>query len=319
MYYYHLFGRTFASEIEFPELTGAPANDVHWTLREMAVPPSPDPLPLMGTEEVSDGVTVALRGTSTRFRLTYDDTGSFDISDGGRTIVWHRPTDAPAELRNVRTDILGRVMAVALDAAGIPTLHGSGVALRGAGVLFLAPKRHGKSTTAAALVQAGGQLLGDDMLAVVLEDQPMVLPGVPAVNLWRDAASWLRPAAVPCEPTGKQRIDWQSLGSCADQPVPLGAVYLLAPADPEAGVRVRREQLPSVEAALALVGQAKIGALLGPGNAPRLLAQCATLSAAVPVYRLTVPRELGRLDDLVRCVGEWNETPLRTGGGAPVW
>ncbi len=73
--------------------------------------------------------------------------------------------------------------------------------------------------------------------------------------------------------------------------------------------------MPAVAAALALVGQAKVGGLLGPTNAAGLLEQCARLSAEVPVYRLAIPRELDRLDELVRRIGEWHDAPLQLGAG----
>ena len=312
MHHYQLFGGVLASEIEFPELPAARPNDARWTLTSTAALPASDPLPLLGVESVMDGVQVALRGAHTRFRLLYDDTGVFEISDGGRTIVWHRPAGPPVNLASVRSDVLGRVMAVALSADGILTLHGSGVVVGGKGVAFLAPKLHGKSTTAAALVRAGAQLLGDDMLAVTFGKPPMVLPGIPAVNLWRDSVDRLHPSAVATDATRKQRIDWDELGTRADAPVPLAAVYLLGPVRAESGAHVRRQPMPPVAAALALVGQAKIGGLLGPANAAVLLEQAARLSADVPVYRLTVPRELDRLDELVRCMGEWHDAPWQT-------
>ncbi len=311
MYRYHLFGETFASDIEFPELPVARAGIARWTLSSTTQPPPTDPLPLIGVEPVMDGVRVALRGGSTRFRLAYDDTGVFEISTGGRTVVWHRPADATADLASVRSDVLGRVMAVALHADEILTLHGSGVVVGGTGVAFLAPKLHGKSTTAAALVRAGAQLISDDILAVTPGERPMVLPGIPAVNLWRDSARQFQPTAVPGDATRKQRIDWGALGARADVPVPLAAVYLLSPVRAEPGAAVRRQRMPPVVAALSLVGQAKIGGLLGPVHAAALLERCVRLSTAIPVYRLTVPRELGRLGDLVRCVGDWHDAPLQ--------
>ncbi|MGH7668260.1 MAG: hypothetical protein ACRENQ_02105 [Gemmatimonadaceae bacterium] len=312
MHHYQLFGGVLASGVEFPELPIARPTDVRWALTPTNAPPSTDPLPLLGAEPVTDGVEVALRGSAGRFRLTYGDTGVFEIDNGGRTIVWHRPDGPSVDLASVRTDVLGRVMAVALHAEGILTLHGSGVAVGGRAVAFLAPKLHGKSTTAAALVRAGAQLLGDDILAVTFTEPPMVLPGIPAVNLWRDSADRFRPAAGG-DAAAKQRIDWDALGSRANAPTALDAVYLLGPVPAESGEQVRRLRMPSVAAALALVGQAKIGGLLGPTNAAALLEQAARLSAAVPVYRLTIPRELDRLDELVRRIFEWHDLPSSAG------
>jgi hypothetical protein len=318
MNFYHVFGGTLASEIELPELPAAPAAEARWTLTDTTAPPPADPLPRLGTEAVTDGVNAVLRGSPTRYRLSYDDTGVFEITDGGRRIVWHRPAGVDVDLHAARTDLLGRVLAVALHAGDVPTLHGSGVVMGGAGVAFVAPKLHGKSTTAAALVRAGARLLSDDILAIALQEPPLVFPGIPAVNLWRDSAQRLRPAPAGGPDAGKRRIDWTGLGTRAEAPVPLGAVYLLGPVRAAPPAEVQRHRLPAVTAALALVGQAKIGALLGPGNAGAMLRQMARLANAVPVYRLTIPRELDRIDELVERLGEWHRALRRTGAGEAV-
>lgn len=315
MYWYQLFGHAFASDLEFPELPAALSGEARWTLTSTPEAPSAAPLPLLGAEPVVDGVGVTLRGASGRYRLAYDDNGTFDIFDGGRTIVWHRPSGSTPDLAGARSDVLGRVLAVALHAEHVLTLHGSGVALGGRGIAFLAPKLHGKSTTAAALVRAGAQLLSDDILAVTLGAQPIVLPGIPAVHLWRDSAARLHQADAGEDATRKQRVEWGALGTRASEPVPLDAVYLLGPVRAGPDTQVSRERLAAVPAALALLGQVKIGGLLGPTNAEALLERCATLADATPVYRLAVPRELDRLDELVRSVGEWHDAPLQAGVG----
>lgn len=314
MNHYHLFGRVFASDIAFPELPEAPAHDPYWhlTTREGSAPSRGELAP-MGVEPVMDGVRVSLYGDARRMRLEYGDTGVFEISDHGRTVDWYPPPDGAPDPGDVRKDVLGRVMAVALHAAGIPTLHGSGVDLGGAAVVFLAPKLHGKSTTAAALVRAGGRLLGDDILAVIPGDPPEVLPAVPAVHLWRDSAGRLQASDPDHDTTRKQRVDWVHLGDRATQSTPLDAVYLLSPVSPDRERAPTRHRLPSVMAALALVGQAKIGALLGAGGAAVLLEQLSLVSGAVPVYRLSVPRDLARVDELVAHMAEWHGVELDSG------
>jgi hypothetical protein len=315
MWHYHLFGRTLASELAFPELpaASAPSDGGWWSLTATAAPPPDLSLPRLGAEPVMDGVTAVLSGGPARYRLAYDDTGIFEITDRGRRIVWHRPGGAAPDPGHVRADVLGRVMAVALHAAGIPALHGSAVVLHDAGVAFVAPKGYGKSTTAAALVRAGAALLSDDIVAVLPGRRPEVVTGVPAVHLWRDAAAQIRGAPVPGDDALKARIDWGGAERSWNTPAPLAAVYLLAPARPEADAVLHRERLPPVTAALTLVGQAKIGALLGPANAGALLEACAALSAQVPVYRLVIPRNLARIDDLVRRFAEWHDAPLTVG------
>ncbi len=313
MYHYHLFGDVLASELQFPELPAADEAPSRWRLTCSTVAPPADLLGHLGVEPVTEGVRVALSGSPTRFRLRYDDTGTFEITDRGRTITWYGPDDR-ADAHDVRTDVLGRVMAVALHAEDVPTLHGSGVSLGGTGIAFLAPKLHGKSTTAAALVRAGAALLSDDILAVVPAASPLVLPGVPTVNLWHDSAERLTARSDGHDAARKQQVDWDTLGRRASGAVPLGAVYLLHPARP--GVGVRRDRLPPVAATLALVGQAKIGVLLGGAAAPALVRQLSQVTATVPVYRLTVPRELDRIDEIVACMTRWHDVSLELAGTA---
>lgn len=319
MPHYQLFGRHLASDIPLPDLPVAPCSDATpwWTLTIAAAPAPDDGLAPLGTEPVMDGVAVTLAGTPERLRLTYDDTGVFEITERGRVVTWYRPARCAADGDDVRADVLGRVMAVALHAEGTPTLHGSGVVLGGGAAVFLAPKLHGKSTTAAALVQAGADLLSDDIVAVVPGHPPTALPGVPTLNLWRDSARTLQPWESTGDATRKQRMSWATLGRRAESAVPLAALYLLRPVREFDDTPVSREPLPPIVAALALVGQAKIGGLLGAAGAPALMAQLAGVAASVPVYRLTVPREFGRLPELVRRMAAWHDAPLRAFETAP--
>ena len=177
---YHLFGGVIRSALDFPELVPATAESPRWWFVQRATPHLHASLAPLGTEQVDAGVTVTLYRAGPVLRLVFDDTGIFDVSSDGRKIFWTPP--AIPNMEAVRKDVLGRVFAVALDQEGIITLHGSAVALGGEAVVFLAPKFHGKSTTATALVNAGGRLLADDLVPVTPGSDPMVLPSVPMVQ-----------------------------------------------------------------------------------------------------------------------------------------
>jgi hypothetical protein len=261
----------------------------------------------MGTEEVEAGVMVTLFRTGDAFRVVFDDTGCFDVSADGRRITWIPPV-AP-NLEAARIDILGRVFAVALDREGVIALHGSAVALGGVAVAFLAPKFHGKSTTATALVNAGGRLLADDLVPVTPGASPMVLPSVPIVQLWPDSARRVAGSASPVstdQKAPKLQVAWTGSERNATDPVPLAAVYLLAPVRPEPTGVVRRHRVSGIEAALALLGQAKVGTLLGAERRSELLHRMADLSNEVPVYRLEIPRDFDRIGELTSSVLKWH-------------
>src|SRR6185369_6939110 len=83
-----------------------------------------------------------------------------------------RPGEIQCRLRDAgcvaRAEIylLGAVLAYYLERRGIHVLHGAAVALQGRAAGFLATNRGGKTSLAAALNQAGGALLSDDLLAI---------------------------------------------------------------------------------------------------------------------------------------------------------
>lgn len=268
---------------------------------------------------VDDGVTVTLYRSGDSARLVFDDTGVFDVSPDGRRIGWTPPPNADIEA--VRKDLLGRVFAVALGQQGIITLHGSAVALGGAAVVFLAPKFHGKSTTATALVNAGGQLLADDLVPVTPEACPMVLPSVPVVQLWPDSAvrvaGGLTPAA-PNQEAPKRQVAWEDAARIATTPIPLAAVYLLSPVSSDGTPEVTRERVTGVEAALALLGQTKVGALLGIEQRALLLERLVELTARAEVFRLRIPRDFQRIGELTSALLTWHPIlPTAASAGEP--
>ena len=313
---YQIFGGSLHSEVSFPELAPAPsALTPRWMLTTTdRARPVGDPV-VVGREEVESGVQVTLSRHANGLRLNFDDTGTFDISVDGARIEWARP--AEPDLAAVRKDILGRVLAVCLHQQGVISLHGSAVALSGVAVAFRAPKFHGKSTTAAALVDSGALLLADDIVAISVAGAPIVLPSVPFIQLWKDSAAHVAPAsvAVPGDEGGvKLQRRWNEAGRNADTPAPLAAVYLLAPVLPGAPDGVRRVRLSTVEGALAMLGQAKVGNLLGVERRAELLQLTGDLADRIPVYRLEIPRDFERLPELTAALWKWHP---QSGSGPP--
>lgn len=304
---YHAFGDILGSELDLPALAPAEGGLPRWNLR--IVPPTPGPtapFPL-GSEEVEPGILVALSRHDDGLRLVFDDTGTFDVSTDGSTIEWAAPEGV--DLDAARKDVLGRVMAVALQQQGVVALHGSAVSLGGIGVCFLAPKFHGKSTTAAALVDAGARFLTDDLVAIDEASPPHILPGVPIFQLWRDSAERVGSGAADVPGTSSDAKFQRHWGRGVGQRgtgARLGAIYLLVPRPADPAAAVVRTRLSSVEAALALLGQSKLARLLGPEGRQTLLAATTRLADQVPVYRLAVPRDFARLGDLVTSLQEWH-------------
>jgi len=304
---YLVFGGVLRTELEFPELDVATRGDMDWTLT-VSTSPAPE-LPLggpLGEDKVDQGVMVRSYGTPAGFRLIYDDTGVFDVTAGGREIHWHRPEGA--DLEAGRLDVLGRVLALALHASGWLSLHGSAVALADGAVAFLAPKGNGKSTLAFALMRAGAALMTDDTVVIGSGAPPIVRPGVQSVRLFRDSADWLS-ATSPIAGTSDVKA---TFGQIADDArrltrAPLAALYLLesVPAGTIAGP-LERERLEGPTAVFGLLGQTKIGALLGGPEAPTVFSAVVALAEGSEIYRLRVTRDYERLQTVVQQLMAWH-------------
>ena len=304
---YQVFGGVLRSELEFPELDPATRGDADWTLT-MTTAPAPDvelgqPI---GEDKVDQGVMVRSYATATGFRLLYDDTGVFDVTAGGREIRWHR-SDA-TDLEAGRLDVLGRVLALALHASGWLSLHGSAVALAEGAVAFLAPKGNGKSTLAFALMRGGAALMTDDTVVIGRGTPPIVRPGVQSVRLFRDSADWLS-APAPIAGTSDIKATFGQLAEDGRRltRAPLAALYLLesVPAGTIAEP-VERQRLEGPEAVFGLLGQTKIGALLGGSEAPGVFASVVALAEGNPIYKLRVTRDYARLQTVVERIMAWH-------------
>lgn len=317
---YSVYGGTLRSEIPFAALPpgyGAP----QWTLRRASGEPQATDLLPLGEDQVDAATRVRLFRHAGGFRLTYDDTGSFDVAASGMRIDWYAGRDAVPEA--VQLDVLGRVLPTAMHAAGALCLHGSAVELGTGAVAFLAPKRHGKSTLARALTGAGARVVSDDVVAIDLEPEPRMRPGVAQLRLMRDAARRLGESdQTPAGAGGKIVVEPDGASRVAGGSLPLSALYLLHPVRADAAVEsAARTPLAGVTAAMALLPQARLALLLGRSEAAVLLDRAVRLSAVVPVYTLRIARDFDLLDEVVARLLAWHDgaplasTAANTPGG----
>lgn len=303
---YSVYGGSLRSEIPFsflPIATSAP----RWFFRRApgAAPQSAGEL--LGEDRVDGSLRVRLYRHEAGFRLVYDDTGTFDVNASGTHIDWFAATGAVMEA--VQLDVLGRVLPTAMYAAGALCLHGSAVQMNGGAVAFLAPKGHGKSTLAHALVAAGARLVTDDVAPIDLADAPRMRPGVPHLRLLRDAARHLRVGEDHrTGPGGKVVIEPGNLFDVSSETLPVAALYRLQPVRAEAAeCAVFRTRLTGVAAAMALLPQVRLARLLGGTEAPVLLDRASRLAERVPVFTLSVARDFQRLPDVVAQVLDWHD------------
>ena len=310
-----IYGGILRSELPFPDLRPSSGGEPSWWFGRSADRPPDCAGEVLGEETYEGPVRLEVTKTPTGLRFAYTDTGVFDISAGGRNLVWYPTAGAPLDLALI--DVMGRVMAGALHLGGLLCLHGSAVAVAGgsSGIGFLAPKHYGKSTLAFAMMQRGAQLLTDDTLPVEFGHPVRLRPGVHSVRLWTDSAERLASDRIGTgrEYGGKHIVDRIPEDRVADQAVPLSAMYVLNPPGKQAPPDlVRRARLPDVSAAMALVQHAKLGALLGKSEAPVLFERAVATARVVPVYTLDFVRDFTHVDHVVGQLMAWHGMATNT-------
>jgi hypothetical protein len=322
MPHYSRFGGTLDSEIELKSLPTTGAIGATWTLRQR-LHAAPIVSPTLIGEQVVEGVHLRIYRHQSGFRLHYSDAGVFDVSADGARIDWTPGPDAADEY--VRDCLLGYVFCTVFHAAGTFCLHGSAVEVNGRGIAFLAARFHGKSTLALALASAGGRLLADDSVLVLMGTPVTVRNGEHVVRLFPDSRDVLLgtglgdAARVPSGPAGRPPDgllpdDKELHASLSSEHLafgskPLDAIYLLWPVQSREGSPVARQRVSSATAVPVLVGQVKMGQLLGRSELPVHLDRAARLAGAVPVYSLEVVRDFARLPDVVSQILDWHTLP----------
>ena len=234
-------------------------------------------------------------------RMAFPEVGQFRIRDG--MIEAEGAPDADDELLSL--PLLGPVMALMLHRRGQLVLHGSALEVNGAGAVFLGDKEAGKSTTAAAFVHAGHRLVTDDVVAVSLDgDGAQIASAYPQIKLMHDAAAALHlegSTALPQPHPEFIKTRQRLAGAFSHAPVTPRALYVL-----ERGEEARVETLAPAEAMMSLMRfsyAVRFGDALvhGPAAAQHMR-QCAALASRAPVRRLTAPRGVERLGELVALV-----------------
>lgn len=316
-FYYSVFGGRLSSSIRLPELRPAEPGPVRWSFEVTDRLPEPGAMELLGWETLYGSVTARLYRHRGGHRITVGDTGCYELLDDGARILW-RPNREPWWDFG-RGHLIGRVLATSLQLTGTVTLHGSAVEMGDGVVGFLAPKNFGKSTLAMSLYGVGARFVSDDSLPIAVGDGITAFPGIHSLRVRQppdtsiaglaglegnDEASAGRDGKVTLPPLPEDRV--------LLEPAPLAAIYFLSPQRADAGLQpVTRIPVPPLRAMMGLVGQTKIGAMLGSQFAGGLLEAAAAITAAVPVYQLAVVRDIGRLSQVVDQLVDWH------GAGVP--
>lgn len=157
----------------------------------------------------------------------------FLVEGGGTRIKYRALEDGDTDV--LQNFLFGQALSVALVQQGVEPLHAAVIEVDGRGIALLGDCGYGKSTLAAAFVQAGSRLVSDDVLVVYRErGRVMAAAGSGRVKLLPDSASAVLRAKSPGVPITARaekrvfRLDESMLQRCD---VPLDAVFVLPSPD----------------------------------------------------------------------------------------
>jgi hypothetical protein len=293
---YHAYGMTVLSDIPLPELSSAiEADDRDATVIRLGSVALPE-----GMRDQAVWYDFAQDSTT----LHWSSAGSFHVADKGRSITVQMASDVSEDL--IAFPLLGPVLSECLRHRGLFVLHASSVALDGFAVALMADKGTGKSTTASALLESGGQLLADDLVALDTANL-MVVPGFGQMKLSEAAFDRLQLTDAVARPHVHDAINKLRVmvpGHFSTQPVPLGRGYVLE-RDPEAEVprieTIAPNDLLPLMLPHAYAGRFGRNVLKGAAGATYFRNAVALCQSGL-VRRLVVPSNLARVGEIVAAI-----------------
>jgi hypothetical protein len=168
------FGLTFISEIALPELLPATGQaDV-----QIMVGKAPDRL------ENPQFKTPWYEAAPGRFLLRVEGIAKYYVENGALIVIEPHPAPQPEA---IRVFLLHTVLAALLQQREYLVLHGAAAVVDGKAVVLVGNSSVGKTAIALTLFDRGYEILGDEICAITLQDgKPVVVPGVPQLNVWGD-------------------------------------------------------------------------------------------------------------------------------------
>jgi len=297
---YLVYGLGLLSDVPIPELLPHPGFPVQGRADisvEFGIIPSDwDAPPAVGggSDAVPSDSWSERRADTNETLSVFAGVGRYLVRAGHSVTIEADPGADPAFVRHL---LLGPVLAHLLWQRDIFTLHASVAEIGASYVGFVGVSGEGKSTTAAALEARGHTLVCDDIAALTQQAGRLhVLPAFPRIRLYDDSVRGVGgdPESLPwVHPHYDKRS--KGIAHFATQPVPLHRLYVL-----ETGDDFAIDRLPAGKAVMELVRHTYLAHQYAPlYGFKQQLERATDVARQVEVYRLTRPKDLARLPELV--------------------
>jgi len=224
----------------------------------------------------------------------------FIVGVDGRRILYRSEPGAHPD--SFHTYLLNQVLSFALVRRGVEPVHATAVLTPAGAVAFLGDSGYGKSSLAASFLNAGFQLVTDDLLILQRnEDGYVVEPGPPRIKLFPEIAGDLLqgPALVGASmnPLTNKKVIRLECSATPQTAVPLAVIYILTPPKSRRGnSRVVLRRLHPRTAFLEITRNTFSPQVVEPLRLRRHFEFVADVVARVPVKTLSYPLRLELLD-----------------------
>lgn len=295
-----LCGWRVRTNLPLPEL-------VHWSgdarEPELLVTIGTVPVRLQDAIDVSPLLQVNPQGEA---RLSIEGVATYWLRSPQEIVV--APQTA-ADAPDIRTFLFGTMFGLLVHRRGLFPLHASCVRIGDRAIALCGMSGAGKSTLAATLTRRGHKLLADDVCVIDPDaaGKPVVLPAFPRVKLWKDSldAMGIASGGLTANRLGQSKylLRFDEVTEFETRPVPLEAIYFLAPAPPGLPGDGKIHRLSAMAGVMTLHQQIyrKRTATVW-GLEPALFGSAGRIAGAAGTYHLMRGTDLSGLDAIARCI-----------------
>ena len=291
LYRYRACGLNIVSELVCPELSPYSGNGSDFDIR-------------ISIGRVSDCLVGAVyedwfsQVKPGAYLLKLDEIAKYLAIDG-KEIIIDPVAGCPEDV--IRLYLFSRGFGVLLHQRGCLILHASAIASDRGALVFLGPSGVGKSTLAAGLIQAGYQILADDLCAIGYssDEELQVVPALAQLRLWNETLQQLDYDRQTMKRVWNREDKYtQYLQEfLASHPSKLHGIYLLDPADVSA---VSMISLTKVEQFQALMSNIfRVEYIKGLGVREQIFRQISRVLESSQVKRLERPRGYFSLNQVI--------------------